>query len=53
MKRKRAVITVDLVDESVMETDAKIARELLEWLREEAVSVPWVKDVRGVAIRDD
>jgi len=35
MKRKRAIITVELVDESTEEADEKIERELLDWFREE------------------
>ena len=51
MKRKRAIITVELVDESIEETDEKIERELLDWFREDAISIPWVKDVKDITER--
>jgi hypothetical protein len=52
MKRKKAMITVELVDESVMEANDKIARELFEWLRDDAFSMPWVRDVKVVIVED-
>jgi hypothetical protein len=52
MSRKKAIITVELVDESVEETCEKIARELLDWFREDAISIPWVKDVTDVSVKD-
>ena len=52
MKRKKAVITFELVDESVMEADEKIARELITWLREDVVSIPWVKEVKKITVKD-
>jgi hypothetical protein len=51
MKRKRAIITVELVDESIEETDEKIERELLDWFREDAISIPWVKDVKDITVK--
>jgi hypothetical protein len=52
MKRKKAVIVVELIDESVNEADEKIVRELLNWLLEDAVFVPWVKEVKSVTVKD-
>jgi len=52
MKRKKAIITVELVDESIVEPDEKIERELLEWFREDAISIPWVKDLKDVSAKD-
>jgi hypothetical protein len=52
MKRKRAIITVELVDESIEEADEKIERELLDWFREDAISIPWVKDVKDITVKD-
>ena len=51
MKRKRAIITVELVDESIEEAEEKIERELLDWFREDAISIPWVKDVKDITER--
>jgi len=52
MRRKKALITFELVDESVEETNEKIAQELLEWFREVAISIPWVKDVKDIKVGD-
>jgi hypothetical protein len=51
MSRKKAIIMVELVDESVEETNEKIVRELLDWFREDAISIPWVKKVTGVTVK--
>jgi len=53
MKRKRATITVELVDESIEEPNKKIAQELLEWFHEDAVSIPWVRDVKDITVEDE
>ena len=53
MKRKKAVIIVELVDESSEEETSKIAQELLDWLREDAVSIPWVRNVEGVTVKNE
>jgi hypothetical protein len=47
------VITVELVDESSEEENSKIAQELLDWLREDAVLVPWAKIVEDVTVKDE
>jgi hypothetical protein len=52
MRRKRAIITVELVNESIEETDKKIAQELLDWFREDAVFIPWIKDVKNIIVKD-
>jgi hypothetical protein len=52
MKRKRAVITVELVDESVGTKNDSIAEDLLNWFREDSVPAPWVKDVKIVVVQE-
>ena len=52
MTRKKAVITVELVDESLENSNDAIAEELLKWFRDEAVPAPWVKDVKKVVVQD-
>jgi hypothetical protein len=52
MKRKKAIITFELVDESIEETSRKIAQELLNWFREDVISIPWVRDVKDVIVID-
>jgi hypothetical protein len=51
MKRKKAIITVELVDESAEESDKAIELELLEWFREDS-TIPWVRDVKDVTVKD-
>ena len=53
MKRKTAIIKVELVVESLTEPDEKIVKELFDWFREEAIYVPWVKDVKDITVKDD
>jgi hypothetical protein len=53
MKRKRAIITVELVDESIEEKNEKIEQELLDWFRENTISIPWVKDVKEITVKDE
>lgn len=53
MKRKKAVIIVELVDESAEVSNDDIAKDLMNWFREDAVSVPWVKDVKGVTVKEE
>jgi hypothetical protein len=52
MTRKKAVITVELVDESLEKSNDAIAEELLKWFRDEAVPAPWVKDVKKVVVQE-
>ncbi|MCJ7469056.1 hypothetical protein MUO74_00970 [Candidatus Bathyarchaeota archaeon] len=53
MKRKKAVIIVELVDESAEVSNDNIAKDLMNWFREDAVSIPWVKDVKGVTVKEE
>jgi len=52
MKKKKAVITVELIDESLEEADEKITQELLKWFRE-VISIPWVKEVKDITVKDE
>jgi hypothetical protein len=49
---KRAIITLELVDESVENSNGAIAEELLKWFKEEAVPAPWVKEIKMVVVQD-
>ena len=53
LKRKKAIIIVELVDESAGERSENIAKDLMIWFREDAVSIPWVKDVKGVTVKEE
>ncbi|MGB9842186.1 MAG: hypothetical protein ACPLKZ_05610 [Candidatus Bathyarchaeales archaeon] len=50
MKKKKAIVTVELVDESSIFSNSTIAAEMLAWLRAEAVPAPWVKEVKSVVV---
>jgi hypothetical protein len=52
MKRKMAMIKAELVDESRTERNEKSYKNLLNWFREFAISVPWVKDVKNLTVED-
>jgi hypothetical protein len=53
MRTKKAIITVELVDESIEEKNEKIEQELLDWFQENTVSIPWVKDVKEITLKDE
>jgi hypothetical protein len=52
MMGKKAIITVELVDESVMSSNSAIAEELLRWFREEVLPAPWVKEVKKIVVQE-
>jgi hypothetical protein len=47
---KVAVVTFELVDESVAFSDGAIVKELLAWFTSGEVSVPWVKEAKNVVV---
>jgi hypothetical protein len=49
---KKAIITVELVDESVGHPNSAIAEEMLRWFREEALPAPWVKENKKIVVQD-
>jgi hypothetical protein len=48
VSRKAAVITVELVDESV---GSAIADDLIRWFNDTVLPAPWVKRVRLVSVQ--
>jgi hypothetical protein len=52
MAKKKAVITFELINESLANSNEAIAEDLLKWFRDEAVPTPWVKDVKAVVIQE-
>ena len=52
MTKKKAVITFELVDESIANSKEAIAEDLLKWFRDEAVPVPLVKDIKKVVVQE-
>ncbi|MEM3673443.1 MAG: hypothetical protein QW468_04385 [Candidatus Bathyarchaeia archaeon] len=53
MKRKIVLITVELIEESVGSSNKKIVDDLVQWFREDIVSMPWVKEVREIKLKED
>ncbi len=53
MKRKKAVMIAELVEERAGDRNDNIAKDLMNWLREDAVSVPRFKNVEGVTIKEE
>jgi hypothetical protein len=49
---KKAIITVELVDESLEHSNNAIAEELLRWFMEEALTAPWVKEIKKIVLQD-
>jgi hypothetical protein len=49
---KKAIITLELVDESVENSNGAIAEEMLKWFKEGAVPAPWVKEIKKVVVQD-
>jgi hypothetical protein len=52
MKKKNALITFELIDESITEGDGKIMQEILDWFKEDAIAIPWIKEVRAITVKD-
>jgi hypothetical protein len=52
MRVKKAVITLELVPESLTEDDKKIVSELTSWFQEETILIPWMKGVKEIAVKD-
>jgi hypothetical protein len=49
---KKAIITAELIDESVVNSNSTIAEELLKWFREETLPAPWVKEIKKIVVQD-
>jgi hypothetical protein len=52
MPGKAAVITVELIDESLCSSNRMIAADLFRWFNEEALPAPWVKKVKVVSVKE-
>ncbi len=52
MKGKKAIITAELVDESRENSNGKIVQEMIKWFREEAISAPWIKEIKKVVVQE-
>jgi len=51
--KKMAIMMFELVDESAEEENEKIMQELRNWFRENAGVIPWVKEIRGITVKEE
>jgi len=47
---KQAIIVIELVDESEEVSNEEIEAEILEMLETQYVAIPWMKNVKKVAV---
>ena len=50
VKKKKAVITIELVEESVFQSNEKLEREIFESLSNETLRTPWLAQVKKVRV---
>jgi len=50
VKKKKAVITIELVEESVFQSNEKLEREIFESLSNETLRTPWLAEVKKVRV---
>lgn len=53
MNKKMAIVMFELVDESMEERNEKIVQELRKWFREDVVSIPWIKEIRDITVKEE
>jgi len=53
VKRKTAIMVVELVDEANEEKDDFVEKQLIEWFQEDAVTMPWVKELKSITIKEE
>ncbi len=50
MKNKKAVITIQLVEESAFKSNEEIEKEIFESLSEGLPKIPWLAEVKKVRV---
>lgn len=53
MKRKKAIVIVELVDEANEEKEDVVKRQIIEWFQEDAVTMPWVRELKSITIKQN
>ncbi|MEM3703679.1 MAG: hypothetical protein QXX79_04605 [Candidatus Bathyarchaeia archaeon] len=53
MKRKKAIMIVELVDEANEEKEDVVKRQIIEWFQEDAVTMPWVRELKSITIKQN
>jgi hypothetical protein len=44
---------VELVDEANEEKDDFVKKQLIEWFQEDAITMPWVKELKSITIKEE
>jgi len=50
LKKKKAVITVELVEESVFQSNETVEKEIFKSLANEVFRIPWLAEVKKVRV---
>ena len=50
MKNKKAVITIELVEESVFQSNETLEKEIFESISKGSPRIPWLADVKKVRV---
>ena len=53
MKRKLAIMVFELVEEAAEEKDDVIKKQLAEWFREDAILMPWIKELKSITVKEE
>jgi hypothetical protein len=53
VKRKLAIMVFELVEEAAEEKDDVIKQQLVEWFREDAISMPWAKELKSIVVEEE
>jgi hypothetical protein len=53
MKRKKALIVIRLVEESLEKDNAEIEKEIVQALRNEFPAIPWFEEVERVTVTEE
>jgi len=53
VKRKTAIMVVELVDEANEEKDDFVEKQLIEWFQEDTITMPWVKELKSITIKEE
>jgi hypothetical protein len=53
MKRKLAIMVFELVEEAAEEKNDVIRKQLAEWFREDNVSMPWIKELKSITVKEE
>jgi hypothetical protein len=50
VKKKKAVITIELVEESVFQSNDTLEKEIFKSLSNEMLGIPWLAEVKKVRV---